>query len=257
MKKKLGILVHPGWVADKENPSYNHKVYEDYIKQYDKTLVFLPEMNTSLRKTFLRLYSDDIINHYLGNKVSNDFIILFRLCGIDKLLAFIKEIYDTAFSVKINKNKIKGTYKKGKIHIKQFIIKVLENKYDRLDELTKIGLLFNGDQTWHGPTKEVIDWFDKLYGNEDIKDIILYKLGGIENVNLHLEHIMEKYSKYDIEIFGEYYNQCVKSLGIKLIKLDIEHRPIKRQSVFNMSIKVDYLNEDELDQYYNIAGLRK
>jgi hypothetical protein len=256
MCKKLGILVHPGWVASEEKDKYDHIQYKTFLSNYDKAIVFLPELQRDFGKYLVIKFKKDITNYVLGLEYDERIKLWFRLDGVRKVLnVYVDHINKIAYK-KIKLNGKMVLFRKTKMPPNILIEHLLEHKFDKIfDTNEKLGLLISGDQTWYPPTKNVINDFVKWYENSDSVHLVSY--GGVDLVNANLENIFNTIlgnEEYEIEVFGEYFNQCVKSVSYKLNKLGFEHKLIKSQSVFNMSIKEDYLKEQELGHYMYLSG---
>ena len=263
MAKKLGILIHPGWSHDKNNKEYLD-YYKDMSSKYDELLVFLPEISESISKELIAVFSDDLIEYYLTgtNKEDTNAFMFFREKAVKNYLGFLHSVVDGVkkdVPKTVKTKKFTGVFDYGKRKIKLRLKHMLKHMHEHMykdDDAYRT--LFDGDHTWYIEGKEAVDKICDMYDKND--NVTICKFGTIEFVRANLSEVLKDCYGYtdnvnddfEIEIFGEYYNKCVKAVGLRLFDLGISFKPIKKQSVFDVADHKDYLEEQEITSFLRL-----
>ena len=214
----LGILVHPGWA---DNESERLEFYKDYLSRYELAIVFLPRISEHSKNYLVNELIDDIVRMYTDGYKTSHVSGIFRTDMLmDYIDAILKEL-DSSYSqtVKvITKTGLVGSFRRGKYPTGVLVRRALLHmgKHNRLP-----GYLFNGDVTLVPSKEKFIN--DLISHTDSDTNIVNLSLGSIGYIRTHAKTILEKVSKgyaFDnIELFGEYANECVYALKIELDSL--------------------------------------
>lgn len=238
----IGILVHPGWVSRNIEELYN--IYVDKLKEYDKRYVLLPYLSIEARKEFLKNNKTVIIDMLVDDTsgFTDTGLDINAVLNIDLL----KELTYKTYKRYLNNIKTKST-KLGKIRLNKTYRQVTSTHYAVLSKLysEECEECFVGSLSFIPGIKKMIE------GMVSEPSFNTVSAGGItyslQAVIYHFEQIGVSKDSV-IEVFGEYYNQCVKYTHDALTNCG--YRDVKRLPEFSTyGILDDGIDECAHEQY--------
>lgn len=233
--KKTAIIVHPGWCGLSDNNA--KEFYNEIIERYDSCHIFLPILDNKLKKVLVLSCIDKIVDFicYKKRDIYLDNIFTLRSPLAKKFIATLRLGIKKRYKYKLLKNKNNknlGRFYLTKLSKHKFVKKLLISKLDYyLYELNFLKFIFVGDFSHIPPIKEVADSF-LLYKNTKITN---YMFGGFYFTKLYLDNMLrtgELKLDGEIDVFGEYYNQCVRGISDVLKNHKITHTMKPEYSIF-------------------------
>ena len=213
--KTLGILVHPGWA---DNESDRLEFYKDHLSKYDVALVFPPRLNEHSKNYLVNKLIDDIVRMYTGGHKSFSVSAIFRTDILTNYIDAILRKFNNEHShlVKVTtKSGLVGNFRRSKYPTKVLVKRALLY----IGERNKLpGCLFKGDATLVPSKNKFMD--DLTSYTDSTTNIANLSLGSIGYIRSHIGTILEEakdiYDFDNIELFGEYANECVYALQLEL-----------------------------------------
>ena len=266
---KYAMLVHPFYNyirADEELA-----LYKEASKKYDIVYAYLPVMSDAIRREmFSLLLSRGLVNFILESLSKSttyeDLKIPFPLRAMQNSITH--DMYEIDYAIGISKYTlylIAQTIRRANIHDRSALRKILKGKTiskELSDSISKtiptayLELLFYSDHHncpnrmfYINSLLEIENIVPLWYGATNTVDVF----GGLECFpDISLDHIGS------IDLFGTYYNVCVKSImsNLKMYKDDIKIRRIKRWSSYSTT-KDSFVRNNEnkyFGIYHNIRG---
>lgn len=243
MKKVINILIHPYYT---EESSKILDVYDQQLEKGDLNIILYPQVSKTLKKVILDIHKDEFIQAFLSVKNKSDVDKVYDKENIHKHLfhlhhtaLILRQIYfGSHFRHIKRRNK---TLAKRKLFRKSSS-KSLRYFINRLDiqkpilKLSKKLTVFKDDIIFKWSTEARSHLENKFKSNKE--QMVVHVDGGsihtVESVIRHLKTTMcDVLEEYDVKVFGEYRNLCVKGLEDILTKYEIEYSVIDSLCTFN------------------------
>jgi hypothetical protein len=230
-KNNTAILVHPFWCINVSD--YDNEFYYNNIEEYEKVIVFLPELDSEFKRSVLKYTVDDLINYLLYNGPITE--AMSRMLR-EPILEVMKKTHKLSNVNKIlNPIKIKiggkTTYKYHKLTPKDLLKKFFASEVKNND--VDFTIMFDSDNTYNDEYMEARNKFINRYKNND--KVIIVKAGNMISVSNVLRKIFRKPEAKDIsiDIFGEFLNQCVFQACQILDVMKVDYHVREELSAFN------------------------
>ena len=223
--KTLGILVHPGWA---DNEGERLEFYKNRLSEFEYSVTCLPRVSKSIKTRLVKLFKDELVKFYasgcnqFSSRLTNS---IFSKPGTKRYLDIIVNAH-----IKVNKQRsvaktisgLAGRLKVSKYQQQVILDKVLTELVEHKDyEFSNI--LFRGDVTMVDSKKAFIDDLSSYIDSINHAHISYGDIGIVSsNIANVLDAITPKFKFDRIELFGEYANECVNFLNIKLNALGYE-----------------------------------
>ncbi len=260
MKKVINILIHPYYT---EESSKILDVYDHQLEQGDLNIILYPQVSTKLKEVILDKYKDEFKQAFLSIKNKSDVDKVYNKENIHKHLFHIHHTalvlrqgyFKVFFRTISRKNKTiankKLNRKKSTKVLKRFI-----NRYDISKSIIKLSkhlTVFKDDV--------IFKWCIEARGYLENKftEKTVHIDGGsfhtIVSVISWLKktiNVNDVISNYDIKVFGEYRNLCVKGLEDILVKNEIEYSVIEELCSYNLCNNRTFKPEEKEEDYFYI-----
>lgn len=250
MKNKIAVLMHPhyGGTITKEFG----EIYVNALKTYETSIVYLPKIDNEIAKEIIIENIDILLDYYFDNKTNEYLHNYFGIPTIPYFINLVESVFKipkTIFKIK-NKTYIKKFDNRNK---KKYLRdKILSNIDLILKAVPKFTSIISGVKDFTIHNEDLINNLESRLEKE--KDVFIYSLGGVG--------IIQEYSKFiygeinretEIDIFGEYANQCIQHHKNVLEKLGFKVNIIKHLSVYTEHGEVfkGYIKNDD-DKYLHI-----
>lgn len=263
MKKVINILIHPYYTKE------SSKILDVYDQQLEKgnfNIILFPQVSKTLKKVILDKHKDEFIQAFLSVKNKSDVDKVFDKENIHKHLfhlhhtaLILRQIYFSSHFRHIKrKNK---TIAKRKLNRKRSG-KILRRFINRIDvkkpiiKMSKKLTIFKDDV--------ILNWCveaRKYLENKFTEKTVHIDGGSFHTVNNIIRWLTKTVngtvdiSNYDVKVFGEYRNLCVKGLEDILTKYEIEYTVIEELCSYNLcNGRTLKPNQKEEDYFYIKKG---
>lgn len=236
---KVGILVHPGWCAG--YIPFTCPTYTAALEKYDIKYALLPIIPIDERILLLTNNKTNIINAlYKDGGVGVDIVSgvsLYELLQFDVLKGMFDSIC-SKLTVSSNKNKPYSLRKPITMLVSKYytqIARAIANVGERA---------FIGSHGYRSDVPKMLDHFRSLDGVRTIEKGSVVP-SAMELITLLREDKIPLDA--EIEIFGEYYNQCVSTTTSHVMDAGYDNTlMLKHNSIF---ISTEEYSEYEPDEY--------
>lgn len=262
MKKVINILIHPYYT---EESSKILDVYDQQLEKGNFNIILFPQVSKTLKKVILDRHKDEFIQAFLSVKNKSDVDKVFDKENIHKHLfhlhhtaLILRQIYFSSHFRHIKrKNK---TMAKRKLNRKRSG-KILKRFINRLDiqkpilKLSKKLTVFKDDVIFKWSTEARSYLENKFKSNKE--QIVVHVDGGsfhtVESVMRYLKKTMcDELENYDVKVFGEYRNLCVKGLEVILTNYEIDYKVIEELCSYNLCNNRVFKPEEREEDYFYI-----
>lgn len=262
MKKVINILIHPYYT---EESSKILDVYDQQLEQGDLNIILYPQVSLSLKKIILKTYNKELKQAFLIIKDKNDVNELYNKDNVYKHLfhlhhtaLLLRQIYFINYfrfvkrKSKINSKRKLKRKRSGKL-LRRFINKIDLQK--PIIKLSKKLTVFKDDVIFKWSTEARSHLENKFKSNKE--QMVVHVDGGsfhtVESVIRHLKTTMcDVLEEYDVKVFGEYRNLCVKGLEDILTKYEIEYSVIEELCSYNLCNNGTFKPEEKEEDYFYI-----
>lgn len=262
MKKVINILIHPYYT---EESSKILDVYDQQLEKGDLNIILYPQVSLNLKKMILKTYNKEIKEAFLIVKDKNDADVLYSK---DNVYKHLFHLHHTALLLRqIHfRNYFKFVKRKSNDNAKRKLFRKCSGKslryfINRLDiqkpilKLSKKLTVFKDDVIFKWSTEARSHLENKFKSNKE--QIVVHVDGGsfhtVESVIRHLKTTMcDVLEEYDIKVFGEYRNLCVKGLEDILVKNEIEYSVIEELCSYNLCNNRTFKPEEKEEDYFYI-----
>ncbi len=263
MKKVINILIHPYYT---EESSKILDVYDQQLEKGDLNIILYPQVSKTLKKVILDIHKDEFIQAFLSVKNKSDVDKVYDKENIHKHLfhlhhtaLILRQIYfGSHFRHIKRRNK---TLAKRKL-FRKCSGKSLRYFINRLDiqkpilKLSKKLAVFKDDVIFKWTT-EAREYLENKFTEKTV-----HINGGsfhtVENVIgwlMKTINVDDDIKNYDVKVFGEYRNLCVKGLEDILTKYEIEYSVIENLCSYNVcNNRTLEPNQKEEDYFYIKRG---
>lgn len=260
MKKVINILIHPYYT---EESSKFLDVYNKQLEKGDLNIILYPQVSTKLKEIILDKYKDEFKQAFLSIKNKSDVDKVYNKEDIHKHLFLIHHTalvirqgyFKVFFRYIKRKNK---TVAKRKLNRKRST-KVLKRFINKIDiqkpiiKLSKHLTLFKDDVIFKWST-EARSYLENKFTEKTvhIDGGSFHSIANVINWLKKTINVKDDISNYDIKVFGEYRNLCVKGLEDILIKNEIEYSVIKELCSYNLCNNRTFKPEEKEKDYFYI-----
>jgi hypothetical protein len=247
---KIGLIVHAGWSVGGDG--YDINFYNDKIKDFDKVFITMPLVDKEMKRRLFTQDIDDMLN-YIFDKDETAKGYLSRIYNVEHLLkpmlSMKRYLISNTPKVHVKIGKVTGIYKRPCESPKQIMKKYLLKEYDNVNRSKLFDILFVGDYSpIPGLSDELIKFKDQFKHNDKVE---VLEFGGLDLTKMFLDYlfingkIVKPGDK--LYIFGEFYNQCVKSITnlFKNLDMGIEYETLPEYSTLNKATNYDKGLEDK------------
>lgn len=266
MSNKIAVLMHPHYSSG----LLSHEDYQDlftlskdytdtYIKaleNYKTSIIYLPKIEIEIAKEIIIENIDILLEYYYNNKVDKLLSNYFGIPTIPYFISVVDDIFkipSSTFKIK-NKSYIrKFDNRNKKDYLKNKIVSNIDIIFKYYPKFTSI---ISGVKDFNYNNEILINNLERKL--EKNKNIFIYSLGGVS--------IIEEYSKFiygeisrdvEIDIFGEYVNQCVQHHKNVLEQLGFKVNVINHLSIYTENgTDVEGFIKSENDNYLSIIKRR-
>lgn len=220
----VDVIIHPGWT--KEGIRNRNSLYYNRIDSSvaDITFIYLPTISQEYVNKHIIKQLDDIVNMYLGKKYAPGLDLIIKKEALILYMDYVKKQTDTR-NKKITINKITGTYSATKLKGISLIRKILEislkdisyNNYFVTSIFVGSKMVYNENRLFF---KEIMDRY------KDNEVVYFLEIGNL----LHINHVgkviykkLEDKHPLNINLYGEYLEECVQSHKLMLEKENFNH----------------------------------
>ncbi len=260
MKKVINILIHPYYT---EESSKILDVYDQQLEKGNLNIILFPQISKTLKKVILDSHKDEFIEAFLSVKNKSDVDKVYDKENIHKHLfhlhhtaLIIRQGYFKVFFRHI-KRKSK-TVSKRKLNRKRStkVLKKFINRIDIQKQIIKISkhlTVFKDDVIFKWST-EARSYLENKFTEKTVH----IDGGSFHTVNNVIRWLMktinvnDNIKNYDVKVFGEYRNLCVKGLEDILTKYEIEYQVIEELCSYNLCNKRTFKPEEKEEDYFYI-----
>lgn len=260
MKKVINILIHPYYT---EESSKILDVYDQQLEKGNFNIILFPQVSKTLKKVILDRYKDEFIQAFLSVKNKSDVDKVFDKENIHKHLfhlhhtaLILRQIYFSSHFRHIKrKNK---TMTKRKLNRKRSG-KILKRFINRIDiqkpilKLSKKLTVFKDDVIFKWST-EARDYLENKFTEKTVH----IDGGSFHTVNnvigwlVKTINVEDDIKNYDVKVFGEYRNLCVKGLEDILTNYEIDYKVIEELCSYNLCNNRVFKPEEKEEDYFYI-----